>query len=117
MFQAENLVNLHYCSRSTANPDEDIRRARCHHDHEDEVKTEVISLDDRAYTFSGCHAKDIVCNGMQDGRFKSDLYAGTKNTFFGLGKALIIIDTECLDTFEYYLISIYWSGKIFSCKG
>ena len=71
----------------------------------------AMNYDDRSYTLEECHAKDYECHAMRNERFQHDLYAGTQGIFFDFGKAMIIVDTECLDTFGYYLIGFYWSGK------
>ena len=76
----------------------------------DPMNIEFTTYDTSSKAFSYCHAKDSKCIMMQNKRFDTNLFASVPITIFGDGKALISIDTACVDVFQYYFIGLYWSG-------
>ena len=105
------LIIYHFLFDLLAMSNLDLSLLECHHGHEDALFSEIFTIDDRSETFSYCHPMDIVCKGMQDERFQPDFFAGTLRTFFGQGRALLKINTACIEAFEYYLIACYWGGN------
>ena len=73
--------------------------------------TEVLIYDHRALEFSHCHPKDYFCAILEKNKFDSDFIASPPRIFAGDGRALMTIDTDCVDPLDYYTIGLYWSGK------
>ena len=48
---------------------------------------------------------------MQEERFQAEFLAAAPRVFFGVGKTVASLDTDCVKFFRYYSIGIYWAGN------
>ena len=59
---------------------------------------------------------DLFCAQLEKAKFDSDFIASPPRVFAGDGRALMSIDTDCVNRFDYYTIGLYWSGKKPGCN-
>ena len=102
-----HVISTQYAASSR----EDLIKLRCHEKRRDPVKTAAMAYDTRAEAFSLCHPKDAACRKMQSRRFDSEMFATVPILFFGDGRTVISIQTDCVDFPEYYILSLYWAGE------